>query len=98
MYIGIFIIYTQVYISFYKYIYTYIYIYIYMYIGISVHMYKYTYIYISRKAYTERINLDPYGRRPSALGCTRTTPNMSKLKRTMRLRDARIRRACIHQP
>ena len=45
----------------------------------------------SRKAYTERINPDPYGRRPSALGCTRTTPNISKLERTMRLRDARIR-------
>jgi len=51
-----------------------------------------------RRAYTEHTNLDPYGRRPSALGCTRTTPNMSKLKRTMRLRDARSRRACIHQP
>ena len=32
----------------------------------------------SRMAYTEHINLDPYGRRPSALGCTRSTPNMSK--------------------
>jgi len=34
----------------------------------------------SRKAYTEHINLDPYGRRPSALGSTRTTLNMSKLE------------------
>ena len=51
-----------------------------------------------RRAYTEHTNLDPHGRRPSALGCTRTTPNMSKLKRSMRLRDARSRRACIHQP
>jgi len=39
-----------------------------------------------------------YGRRPSALGCIRTTLNMLKLERTMRLRDARIRRACTHQP
>jgi len=32
----------------------------------------------SRMAYTEHINLDPYGRRP--LGRTRTTFNMSKLE------------------
>jgi len=34
----------------------------------------------SRKAYTEHINLDPHGRRPSALGCIRTTLNMLKLE------------------
>ena len=32
------------------------------------------------KAYMEHINLDPYGRRPSALGCIRTTLNMLKLE------------------
>ena len=34
----------------------------------------------SRKAYTEHINLDPYGRRLSALECIRTTLNMLKLE------------------
>jgi len=34
----------------------------------------------SRKDYTEHINLDPYGRRPSALGYMRTTLNMLKLE------------------
>jgi len=34
----------------------------------------------SRKAYTEHINLLPYGRRPFELGCTGTTLNMSKLE------------------
>jgi len=34
----------------------------------------------SRKAYTEHINLDPYGRRPSALRCIRNTLNMLKLE------------------
>jgi len=33
----------------------------------------------SRRAYTVHTNPDPYEERPSALGCMRTTPNMSKL-------------------
>jgi len=36
--------------------------------------------WLIKKACTEHINLDPYGRRPSALGCIRTTLNILKLE------------------
>jgi len=37
----------------------------------------------SKRVYTAQTNPDPYGQRPSALGCIRTTPNMSKLERNV---------------
>jgi len=38
---------------------------------------------LSRRVYKAHTNPDPYGQRPFALGGTRTTPNMSKLERSV---------------